>query len=256
MRSPSRSRHLFEHPIRGFDEVVLAYEPAVFADATGELFELKLDEPTVGPELHHVALDLLGDAPHHLRALQHRRNVAHGHQIFDFQCRQRAAHTVEARLVPAEDLQRLVATGQHSRDRLEGLLVAAVVHRDDTHLLRDREHWYRDLTSDALRGAVAGTGFAGGDVGVGNEVHVGTRDARTVGREDDRTVHLREFGEPLRRELGVEQEAAGADVENLGSVADDDERAHLGLENAVDPLPQRGAGSDQAQRTVESFRPG
>ena len=59
-----------------------------------------------------------------------------------------------------------------------------------------------------------------------------------VGGEDDRAVHLRQLGEPLGRELGVEEEPAGADVQNLGPVTDDDQRAHLGLQDAVDPFAQ------------------
>src|SRR5262249_15501317 len=54
--------------------------------------------------------------------------------------------------------------------------------------------------------------------------------------------------------LGVEQEPARADVEDLGSVADDDQRAHLRLEDAVDALAQRRAGRHQPQRGEEDFR--
>ena len=39
-----------------------------------------------------------------------------------------------------------------------------------------------------------------------------------------------------------------------GTVADDDERAHLRLQDAVDTLPQRGARRDEPQRGVENFR--
>ncbi len=68
-----------------------------------------------------------------------------------------------------------------------------------------------------------------------------------VGREDDRAVHLRQLGQPLRAERGVEQEPARADVEHLGPVADDDERAHLRLEHAVEALAQRGAWGDGSE---------
>jgi hypothetical protein len=97
-------RDLRKHPVGRLDEVVLAHEAPVFVDATGELFELQTDEPTVGAELNHVLLDFLRDAAHHLRALQDGCHVARGDEIFDFQRRQRAAHTVEARLVTTEDL--------------------------------------------------------------------------------------------------------------------------------------------------------
>ena len=134
--------------------------------------------------------------------------------------------------------------------------MAAEVHRDDAHLLRHREHRHFDLAGDALGGAVPGAGLGGGDVGVGNEVNVGAGDTRPVGGEDDRAVHLGQLGEPLRREFGVEQKPAGADVEHLGLVADDDQRAHLRLQDAVDAFAQRRAGRDQPQRSVEGFRSG
>ena len=63
-----------------------------------------------------------------------------------------------------------------------------------------------------------------------------------------------ELRQPLRRELGVEQEAARADVQDVGTVADDDERAHLRLQDAVDALAQRRARGDEPQGGVEGFR--
>ena len=86
---------------------------------------------------------------------------------------------------------------------------------------------------------------------------VGPGDAGCVRREDDRAVHLRQLGEALRGELGVEQEAARADLEHLGPVADDDERAHVRLEDAVEPLAQRLPGRDPGERVDERCtRPG
>ena len=67
-----------------------------------------------------------------------------------------------------------------------------------------------DLTGDALGGAMAGPGLRRRDVGVGDEVDVGAHDPRAVAGEDDGAVHLRQLAEALRRELGVEQEAARA----------------------------------------------
>ena len=157
-------------------------------------------------------------------------------------------------LVAAEDLQRLIGAGEDARRAVEGLLVALVVHGDDAHLLGHGDDRDRDLAGDPLGGAVPGAGLVGGDVGVGHEVHVGARDPGAVGGEDDRAVHLGQLREALRRELGVEEEAAGADVQDGGSIADDDERAHLRLQDAVDTLTQRSARSHQPQRGVENFR--
>ena len=63
-----------------------------------------------------------------------------------------------------------------------------------------------------------------------------------------------ELRQPLRREFGVEQEAARADVQDVGTIANDDERAHLRLQDAVDALAQRRAGGDQPQGGIEGFR--
>ena len=200
--------------MRRLDEVVARHEPAVVVHAAGELFELERDEPAVVAELDDVTLDLVGDAAHHLGALEHGRDVAQRDEVLDLEGRQRAGDAVEPRLVPAEDLERLVGAGEHSRDGDERALVPAVVDRHDAHLFRDGEHRHLDLARDALGGAVAGPGLGGRDVGVGNEVDVGAGDARAVGREDDRAVHLGELRQALRGELGVEEEAAGADVEH------------------------------------------
>ena len=134
----SRVGDLHEHPLGRLDEVVLADEAQVGEHAAGELLELQLDEPAVEAELDDVALDLLGDPAHHLRALQHGDDVADRHEVLDLERRQRAGDAVEARLVAAEDLQRLVGAGEDARDAVERLLVALVVHRDDAHLLGAR----------------------------------------------------------------------------------------------------------------------
>jgi len=46
-------------------------------------------------------------------------------------------------------------------------------------------------------------------------------------------VHLRQLGEPGRAELGVKQETAGADGEDLRAVPHDDQGTHVGLQDAV-----------------------
>ena len=61
---------------RRLDEIVLARRAPVVLDTAGQLLELELDEPAVVAELDDVALDLVGDAPHHLGALQDGDDVA------------------------------------------------------------------------------------------------------------------------------------------------------------------------------------
>ena len=91
-----------------------------------------------------------------------------------------------------------------------------------------------------------------GHVGVGHQVDVGPGDAAGVGGQDDGAVHLRQLGQALRAVGGVEQEAARADVQHLGPVADDDERAHAGLEDAVEALAERRAGRHGGERVEEA----
>src|SRR5258706_16292970 len=99
----------------GLDEMVAPDEAAVILDPAGELLELQLDEPTIVAELYDVALDLVGNAPHHLGPLEHRRDVAECDEIFDLERRERAGYPVETRLVATEDLQRLIGAREHAR---------------------------------------------------------------------------------------------------------------------------------------------
>jgi hypothetical protein len=70
---------------------------------------------------------------------------------------------------------------------------------------------------------------------------------RGVGGQDDRAVHLGQLGQPLGAERGVEEEAAGADVEHLGPVADDDQGTLARLQDAVEPLAERLSRRDRPQ---------
>ena len=104
-----------------------------------------------------------------------------------------------------------------------------------------------DRAGDTLGRAVAGAGLAGRHVRVGHEVDVGAGDAAGVGGEDDGAVHLRQLGQPLRAEGGVEQEAARADGEHLGPVADDDQRAHVACRMRSRPSRNGGARARQPE---------
>ena len=148
----------------------------------------------------------------------------------------------------------MIGAGEDARDHVERLLVALVVDGDDAHLLRHGDHGDGDLAGDTLGSAVTGSGLVGRNVRVGHEMDVRSRHAGAVGGEDDRAIHLRQLGQPLGRELGVEEEAARADIEDLGPIADDDERPHLRLQNAVDPFSERRARRDEAQGPEKSFR--
>ena len=66
-------------------EVVLDHEAAVVLDAAHELLELEAHEAAVDAELDDVSLDLLGDAAHHLGALEHGDDVADGDEVLDLE---------------------------------------------------------------------------------------------------------------------------------------------------------------------------
>ena len=99
---------------------------------------------------------------------------------------------------------------------------------------------------------MAGAGLGRRHVGIGNQVHVGTRDAAGIGGQDDGAVHLRQLGQALRAVGRVEQEAARADVEHVGTIGHDDERALVALDHAIEPLTQRRARRDPPEH-VENF---
>ena len=207
-----RLEGLVEVPRSSSSEVVLDDQAAVVLDAAHELVELEADEPAVDAELDDVALDLLGDAPHHLGALQHgaRRRAAVTRSSTS-SGRERGRHVVEAVLVALERLQGLVGPVEQARDRLERVLLVADVDGDDRHVLGHRDHRHVDRAGHPLGGAVAGAGLRRRHVGVGHQVDVGPGDAAGVGGQDDGAVHLGQLGQPLGAEGGVEQEAARAD---------------------------------------------
>ncbi len=69
--------------------------------------------------------------------------------------------------------------------------------------------------------------------------------------QDDGAVHLGQLREPLGAELGVEQETPGADGEHVGPVAHHHQGPPLGLQDAVEAVPQRTARSDHGQGVTE-----
>ena len=247
-RSVSSVKRLVDVPAGVLVEVVLDHHATVVLDTAHQLLELQANQAPVDTQLDDVELDLLRDPAHHLCPLQHGDDVAHRDEILHLESRQRAGDLVEAVLVALQRLQCLVGSGQQPRDRLERMLLVAHVHSDDRHVLRYRDDRHVDRPGDTFRRAVAGTGLRGRDVGVGHQMDIGAGDAAGVARQDDGAVHLRQLGETLRAEGGVEQEPARADVENLRPVAHHDQRAHARLQDAVEPLTEGCSRRDSGQR--------
>ena len=94
---------------------------------------------------------------------------------------------------------------------------------------------------DALRRAVAGARLVREDRRVGHQLDVRHRDLRGVRVEDDRAVHLRDLVKERRRVVDLELDAAGVQEAEVFRLADHDQAARAGVQDALDPLPQRGA---------------
>ena len=171
-----RAERLLEVALGVLVEVVLDHEAAVVVDAAHELLELQAHEPAVVAELDDVSVDLLGDAAHHLGALQHGDDVAERDEVLDLERRRAGLHRVEPVLVALERRQRLVGPVEQPRDRLERVLLVADVDGDHLHVLghRDHRHGIERATRSAVRCRVPVS-----DVG---HVRVRARGARWPGR--------------------------------------------------------------------------
>ena len=176
---------------------------------------------------------------HHLAALHHGDDVTQRDDVLELQPGQVGDRIVEADLVPLERLQRLVGAIEQAADVLQLVLGAAGVDVDHAHLLARRHHRHLQRAGDALSGAVAGARLAGRHGRIGHQVHVGPGDAPAVGGDDDRAVHLRQLGEPLRAVRRVDQEATGADGQHVGPVVEHQQGTCLGPHDPVDAVAKR-----------------
>ena len=164
---------------------------------------------------------------------------------------QRGQGVVEAHPEALLGGQGLAGAVDQPARRLAGVLQAVAVDGDGGHGLGDGDHRHVDGAGHPLGRAVPGAGLGGGDARIGDEVHVGPGDAGGIGGQNDGAVHFGQLGQPLGAVLGIEQETPGADREDGRIVAHDDQRPVLGLQNAVEPLAQRGPGRDQRERVVQ-----
>ena len=234
--------------------------------AVDELGGLQPDQATVLTELDQVAVDLLGDTQDHLGGLHHADHVAHRHRVLDLQDRQAAEGHVEPAAEALHGVQGLVGPVVQPPDGLDGVLLVVAVDGDDRHGGRHRDDRHVDRAGHPLGRSVPGARLRGGDGGLGHQVHVGPGDAGGVAGQDDGPVHLRQLGEALRAELGVEQEAARADGQHARAVSHHDQGAPRrpggcgpARHAAVDPERpwpgrQRAASSDGWSRTNGSGR--
>jgi hypothetical protein len=173
------------------------------------------------------------------------------HAALELECGEPCRDLVEAAAVLVQGGESLIGLREHHRDVLEDVLGAVEVERHDAARLRDRDHQRIGLLGDALGGAMPGAGLERHDRRVRHQLDVGPVDLRPVRREDDRAVHLRELEEERGRVVDVELEAARIEEGQLVAVAYADEAARPRLDDAVDPLPHRGARGNHLQRPYE-----
>jgi hypothetical protein len=228
-------------------EVVTDDEPEVVGQTPGQLLELEAEQAPVGAELDDVLGDLVLDAAHHLQALEHVGDVAHGDEVLDLEGRQRAGDLVEAGLVALEGLQGLVGARQDGAGVLEDDPTTGDVQRDDAHRLADGDDREAGLLRHPLGGAVPGAGLAGLDAGIGHELGRRSHDPRHVAVADDATVHLGQLAQPRRRELDVEREATGGEGLDDLVVAEDDEGTRATTKNAFEAVTQLGTGGHRRE---------
>ena len=228
----------------GDDELDLVVDVGV------DLVELEPQQAGVDAELDDHRFDLVGDSVHHLTTLHHRDHISHRDHVLDLDGRQVVDRVLEAGLVPLERLECLVGAVEQTPDLLELSLEPAGVDVDHAHLLRRRHDRHVERPGHPFSSAMAGAGLAGRNRGVGHEVHVRPSDAPAVVGDDDRAVHLGEFGHTLGAERSVDQEATRADRQHLGVVGQHDQCAGLGTNDSIDAVAQRGAWTDPRQGVV------
>ena len=147
-----RVEGLVEVPVGVLVEVVLDDQAAVVLDAAHELLELQPHEAALHAELDDAQLDLLGDAAHHLGALQHGDDVAHGDEVLDLDGGQRAGDLVEAVAVALEGLDAPGWPGSSSRGIGSSVCFwSRDVDGDDGHVLGDGDDRHVDASAPPVR---------------------------------------------------------------------------------------------------------
>ncbi len=199
----------------GGHDAVVAYDQVERpGDPVGQLGRLQAHQSSVLAQFDEVAVDLLGDAQDHLGSLDHTDDVPHRHRVLELEDRQVPECDVEPAPEPLHGGERLVGPVVEPSGGLDGVLDVVAVHGDDRHGRRHRQDGDVDRPGHAFRRPVSGAGLGRRDRRIRHQVHIGSGDPGGVGGEDDGAVHLGQLRQPLRAELGVEQEPARADRED------------------------------------------
>ena len=228
-------------------QIVTQHEASHVVDTLEDLLELQPEKSPVLAQFDQIDPDPVRDPVEQLGGLEHRGHVAHRDGVGDLERGQRRQRRVEALAEAPGGLQGLAHALVQATLVLQHMAVVVAVHGDEAHGGGDRHHRHVDGPGHPLGRAVARAGLDGGNRGVGHEVDIGARDASRIGRQDHRPVHLRQLREPLRTELGIEEEPPRTDRQDLGAVTDDEQKAALGLQHALDAVAQRLTRRDQIE---------
>ena len=228
-------------------EVVVQEGGLVAGHADHRLLELHLDQPALGAELDDVALDLDRHAGHELGALEHGEDVVQRHAALELERGEAGGDLVQPGAVLVQRRERLVGLGEDGGDLLEDVLHAVDVERHDVAALGDGDHQRVGLLRHALGRTVARAGLRRQDRRVGHQLHVAPGDPGRVRVDRDRAVHLRELVEQRGRVVDVQLDAAREQERQLVGIPDDDQAPGAGMDDVVDALAHRGAGSDHLQ---------
>ena len=107
------------------------------------------------------------------------------------------------------------------------------------------------LRTITLGGAVTGAALEGLDARVGHELDGRLEDPGDAGVDDDGAVHLGQLPQAGGGELDVDVEAAGAQRLDELVVPEDDERAGVAAQDALESVAQDGARRDRGEGRAE-----
>jgi len=231
--------------------VVVHYGGTLGGHLADQLVQLHPDQPRLGAELDAVALDLLGHPRRHLRALQHDEDIVEHDGVLKLERGQPRQDLVEPLPVGLERRERLIRLREDLGHGIELVTRLRDVHGDRGALLGDGDHERTGLLRDTLGSAVPRARLVRRDRRVGHQLHVRVRDLRQRRRDDDRSVHLRELVEELRREGLVEPHPTGEEKRELTGIADHDQRAFARADHVVDRLAELRPRRDALERVEQ-----
>ena len=164
---------------------------------------MKADQLCLATEFDHGGVDLGRKAMHEGGALQEHCDVTNGDDIVDLEAGEAVLGLLETATQAFDRVERLVGFSEQLSGSAQLVALFTEDDGDAAALFRDRQNGEGRLSSKALGGAKSGSGLDRGDRRIRDEVHIRTDDLLGSVPNHDAAVHLRQFGHPLRGELGV-----------------------------------------------------